>query len=240
MMMMHSPILIDANKSVEYIGKPCAFCGLPSEGYFAVAKEDGSGDFALCVQHGAYPNPSIEEIYAHIRRRPFVPEIKIRTYSGLRGVPASCVTDRLKSGRFTPSQVLEAWECDACGYTEEGAVPYQHYEFSAFWYGTKYPGFWTVHSPTLCVHCYRETQINTLIIERIVWAAIEYGLPVAAEVMHYGKLKYGGLDNWNRYMKASDIRQEFETKPKLDITPQLRQKLAHARGLLGGPRTGGS
>ncbi len=51
-------------------GQPCAWCGAPSEGRYAVPAEGARGeDLPLCDAHGQPAVPSIFEVWARLRER---------------------------------------------------------------------------------------------------------------------------------------------------------------------------
>lgn len=55
----------------QFAGKPCAYCGRPSEGRYAIHR-DGFGqgpEVALCDAHGGSQVPSCAAIWDRIRER---------------------------------------------------------------------------------------------------------------------------------------------------------------------------
>lgn len=52
----------------DLVGKPCCYCGTPSEGHFAIYR-DGFGEgpeVPLCDEHGGTDDPSASDIWARI------------------------------------------------------------------------------------------------------------------------------------------------------------------------------
>jgi len=234
--MAHESIELDGTPDPEFQGKPCAYCGKPSEGYFSIER-DGFGEgpeVPLCVEHGAYETPTCEEIWERIsmagKEQVKADQAVVRI--GGEEITVSDVV--ISTGKRTPTrqQLAKSWGCDACGVQR-----YQRVDapMTAKLIGGPHPGIWTIQEARLCEVCVNQRRV-TQVVEAVVIAVKDRGLPVKGTLLRDQMPVYEGLDQWLReHDKGTVVTAKGTPKLSAPAKEEIREKLARGRALFGAP-----
>jgi hypothetical protein len=215
----------------EYVGKPCSFCGKPSEGYFSIHRDGFSEgpEVPLCIECGKGERPTCEEIWQHISENG-VAGIKLDgTEASVRKILGLSETAR----NLSREQVMLRWGCDACGVRRFSCV-----EADIYIRITSPPieGNWRLSRAMVCEVCNNDRPSQVTGSEIITNALVKH-LPVKTLIFRApDEIVWNGLDEWfGRFglSKQAAVNREGRVKlPEAD-RDAIQQKLNRGRALFG-------
>jgi hypothetical protein len=116
-MAQRGDLVLDGTPSPEFVGKPCAYCGQPSEGFFSIHRDgfDEGPEVALCIEHGGYETPSCEEIWDRISQAGKKHVQADQAIVKIGGEEIKVTDVNITLGKRTPTreQLAERWGCAA-------------------------------------------------------------------------------------------------------------------------------
>lgn len=219
--------LEEDDPSPDLIGKPCAYCGQPSEGFNSVHRDgfDEGPEVPLCIACGAYESPDLNEIWAKISQ---VNRDKPEEFQ-----------PSLLDGELSEEKLAEIFGCDACGVrdTTGGKIT-----TSMKLFGGDHPGVWKFEDIALCSICKQQRDARTVCVD--VFKSVDTNYPVKGRIWKQAldgseeavwSIFYDGIDDWmarNSKRKVVKSRQRRTTITRADLR-KLRSKMVQARQSLG-------